>query len=212
MPQPPTQILDSGWMKSALPSFPSLTLSSGSRAFWQNKEARVPGQEQPHGPRAGPGGEVAAREHPQGDERGGVSELRQPEPCLAVRVGPGEGVRTGRWPHGVCLGPGEDRRGPAWGAVWCRRLSGRRGDRRDKGRGVGVQAGRGGAPCGRGRGSRGGKWLTRGARRISRWRQGVQALTPGEGGYKHRGKTRTIRRWCSIEQDPEVSARTRVFR
>lgn len=36
------------------------------------------------------------REHPQGDERGGVSELRQPEPCLAVRVGPGEGVRTGR--------------------------------------------------------------------------------------------------------------------
>lgn len=36
------------------------------------------------------------REHPQGDERGGVSELWQPEPCLAVRVGPGEGVRAGR--------------------------------------------------------------------------------------------------------------------
>lgn len=64
MPQPPTQIPDSGWMKSALPSFPSLTLSSGSRAFWQNKEARVPGQEQPHGPRAGPGGELAARASP----------------------------------------------------------------------------------------------------------------------------------------------------
>lgn len=66
-------------MKSALPSLPSLTLSSGSRAFWQNKEARVPGQEQPHGPER-----RWQREHPQGDQLGGVSEPRSLS--LASRV------------------------------------------------------------------------------------------------------------------------------
>lgn len=61
------------------------------------------------------------REHPQGDERGGVSELRQPEPRLASPCGsaPERGSAPGDDPTGCVWVPartGGDPRGARSGA------------------------------------------------------------------------------------------------